>query len=261
MGNRRKPVGAAWEDFKQKWAASDHEHKLYMCADFGVTYDTARHWIAQGDTSSAVQEAAIATEDEPTEALEAIMDTMAIPTRTMLDFVSFDLETTNLTADFSIIMCACIKPFGQDAIVFRGDSYPTWRENRSNDQPIVVDITNELSKHAVVLTHYGTNFDIRYLRGKLARYGLPNLPPMFGVDTYQVAKQNFKVSRRRLETLGEYFQLGEKSGVKGNLWLDASLNGNSRALDAIVAHCIVDVELLEKLGALSFPYMRSIKRL
>jgi hypothetical protein len=84
---------------------------------------------------------------------------------------------------------------------------------------------------------------------------------MFGIDTWQIAKKNFKVSTRRLKGLGEFFDIGEKDPVEGNLWMEAAYNGSREAMDRIVAHNIRDVELLERLACISFPYLKSIPRL
>jgi DNA polymerase III alpha subunit (gram-positive type) len=178
-----------------------------------------------------------------------------------LDFVCFDIETTNLTADFSVILCACIKPFGKDAIVFRADDYnKDWSTRRMDDTKLVSAVAKELSKHAVVITHYGSKFDLPYLKAKMAKCGCMPLPPIFSIDTWRIAKNNFKVSSRRLATLCTYFKLGSKSGVEGPLWLEAGMNGSKKAMDDIVEHNIQDVKLLERLAALSFPYLKAISK-
>ena len=178
-----------------------------------------------------------------------------------LDFVSFDLETSNLKADFSLVLCACIKPFGQPVKVFRADNYPTWKTDRANDKPIVEAVSEELRKHAIVVTHYGSGFDVPYLRAKLVKYNLDPLPPMFAVDSYQIARQNFQVSSRRLKNLAEYFEIGDKTAVDGDHWVRAAYDADPEALNYIVEHNIIDVQVLEKLACLSFPYLRSIRRL
>jgi uncharacterized protein YprB with RNaseH-like and TPR domain len=192
---------------------------------------------------------------------DQINEEFKLTSKTQLDFVSFDIETTNLTADFSTILCACIKPFGKDSIVFRIDDYnKDWSSKRKDDSKIVKAIAEELSKHAIIITHYGSKFDIPYLKAKMVKYGLSPLPPMFAIDTWRISKNNFQVSSRKLVSLSQYFNLGVKSGVEGDLWLEASMNGNTKALDEIVKHNIQDVILLEKLSAISFPYLKSIPK-
>lgn len=259
MAHRKKPIGKEWAKFEKQWELTDHKGKIRLAADHDATYDTAKHWISEGNTDPVVEEPVEV--EKPEEIRDALGDIVATRAKVDLDFVGFDLETTNLKADFAIVLCGCIKPFGKESLVFRADSYPAWTEQRANDKDVVTAIAQELGKHAVILTHYGTGFDIRFLRAKMIRYGLAPLPPMFGVDTYSIAKKNMLVSRRRLASLAEYLQLGNKSGVEGNLWMEATMNGNKRAMDEIVAHCLVDVDILENLGRITFPYLKSIRRL
>ena len=256
MVARKKPEGEEWFQFVTTWQAVDHAGKVELCKRYSVSYDTGKHWVSEQDTTPAKTIGAALKETAT-----AIGEVLMLQPKVELDFVGFDIETTNLTADFSIILSACVKPFGKKTLVFRGDNYPDWVANRANDSVIVNDIAREVSRHAVVVTHYGSRFDIPYLRAKMVKYGIPPLPPMFGVDTYSIAKANFKVSRRRLAALAEYFQLGKKEGVEGNLWVEAAMTGSKEAMDKIVAHNMVDVEILEKLAAISFPYLRSIRRL
>ena len=255
MSSRKKPVGQEWEQFEALWHGSNHEEKVELCGIHDTTYDVGKKWVSEGKT------------DPPEEELPRIQmtreDILDMPSTMNLDFVSFDLETSNLKADFSILLTAAIKPFGQPTMVFRADNYPAWEHDRANDRQIVADIAEELAKHAVIMTHYGSsgNFDVPYLRAKMVHHRLQPLPPLFSIDTYKVAKSNFQVSSRRLKSLASFFDIGEKELVEGSLWLEAAYNGSREAMDKIVAHNIQDVIILEKLANLSFPYIKSIPRL
>lgn len=69
-----------------------------------------------------------------------------------------DLETTNLSADFGVILCGVIKPDGGNPIVFRADELnPHWQERRSDDSHVVKAIVKELAKHDIWVAHNGTN--------------------------------------------------------------------------------------------------------
>lgn len=253
MPKRKRPDGQEWEALVERYYASDHSQKVALAEECGVSLDVFKHWIS--DTGN------VRVKGEPPSMRMTNDELLAMRPGVHLDFVTFDLETSNLEADFSIILCACIKPYGQPVQVLRADSYPNWHLNRANDAPIVADIAAELRKHAIVISHYGSKFDIRYFRAKMVKHGLDPLPPMFGIDTWRIAKNNFAVSSRRLKNLANYFELGDKDGVEGPLWMGASLNGDSSALDKIVEHNIIDVEVLEKLACVTFPLTKSIPRL
>ena len=257
MASKKKPEGQQWEMLVESWYANTHEGKLCLAQTYGVTFDTLKHWISE----SGATRKRVASFNDP-DLSRAIREVLAIPTKTKLDFVSFDIETSELKADFSALLSASIKPYGKEGIVFRADNYQNWKEGRrADDLEICRDITNELAQHAVVITHYGTGFDLRYIRAKMMHHGLPALPPMFAVDTYYLAKANMMVSRRRLDAICKYLALGLKSVVEGAVWVEAALNGSQEALDEIVAHNVQDCILLEKVAMVMFPYLRSLKRL
>jgi len=249
---KKKPERKEWEQFVADWQSSDHVGKLAIANSYGVRYDTAKHWISENGASVTPQPTMTLTDE----------DILRYKPEINLDFVSFDIETSNLRADFSVLLTAAIKPFGQPAIVFRGDDYPEWETQRTNDKPITRDIARELSKHAVIITHYGSRgkFDIPFVIAKLIKHRLPPLPNLFGLDSWRIAKSTLAVSSRRLGALGNFLELGAKENVEGKLWMDASYNGSREAMDAIVAHNVVDVQLLENLMSLVFPYTRSIPR-
>lgn len=239
------------------WDGCNHQGKLDICEMHHITYDTGKHWRSEFNIPH-LPIASTPTVDKPVDTIEEFL---RLRPSISLDFASFDIETSNLKADFSIVLSAVIKPFGRPPVVFRADNYPNWEKNRNHDKAIVIDIANELIKHAIIVTHYGTGFDIPYLKAKMTYHGLQPLPPRFMVDSYQIAKRNFATSRRRLETLGEYFGLGKKSAVEGVLWVDAAYGGDRKSMDAIVEHNIVDCEILEKLAALTFEYLKSIPKM
>jgi uncharacterized protein YprB with RNaseH-like and TPR domain len=251
---RKRPSGSEWELFVKEWHESSHEDKVRLCDKYDITYDIGKHWLSDtgnGNPHPVDKPKMLVTQDE----------LLAGKFATKLDFVSFDIETSNLNADFSVLLSACIKPFGQETIVFRADNYSTWKSNRANDTMILKDIVAELRQHAIVITHYGRKFDIPFIRAKMVKAGMEPLPLMFGIDSWRIAKDNFKVASRKLVNLAEFFQIGTKGGVEGNLWMAAAYDGSKEAMDEIVEHNIVDVKVLERLACVSFPYLKSIPRL
>jgi len=211
-----------WQEFCDHWDSADHQQKLIIAEKkYGITYDSARHWRSDCPIPTMKETGVCPKPMRIT--VEQLLD---MRPAVNLDFVSFDLETSNLKADFSIILSAVIKPFGQDPIVFRADSYSTWEKNRGDDKQITTDIAKELKRHAIIITHYAVYFDIPFLRAKMVRHGLEPLPQMFAVDSWQIARKNFQVSSRRLKNLARFFRVGEKGQVEGDLWIAAAFDGD-----------------------------------
>jgi len=254
MTTKKKPGGGEWDAFVQSWYEADHEGKVRLAYDHDVSYETCRHWMSDsGSTRKQVKA-------EPSMRV-TVPELLSMRPSVNLDFVCFDIETSNLQADFSVLLTACIKPYGRDSIVFRADNYPEWTNDRANDYQITKAIAEELRRHAIVIGHYSSKFDIPFLRAKMTKHSLEPLPQMFGIDSWRIAKNNFQVQSRRLKNLAEFFDIGEKETVEGPLWMDAAYNGDKEAMDKIVQHNIKDVEILERLACISFPYLRSIPRL
>lgn len=160
---------------------------------------------------------------------------------------SFDLETSNLNANFGIILCAVIKPFDGPCTILRGDSYRSWRKKRSDDSALCRDIRAELERYDIWIAHNGTNFDIPFLRTRLMRTGERLAQPKI-VDPVKLARRYLRLGYNSLEQVAAQFGYYGKTKVEGRYWMEAVLDGSVEAMDYIVAHCVADVKLLEKVA-------------
>lgn len=158
----------------------------------------------------------------------------------------FDLETTNLNADFGVILCAVVKPANGEPIVFRGDSYANWKRRRSDDSKIVRDIVKTLLNYDIWCAHNGARFDVPFLRSRMLRAGMEPLPAKKLVDPVLLARSKLKLSYNSLEKVAEHLGCNSKTEVRPEMWLRASLDGSREAMNYIVEHCVQDVLVLEK---------------
>ncbi len=46
---RKKPSGDEYKAFASAWRAMNHEGKIQLALDYGVSYDTAKHWVMEGE--------------------------------------------------------------------------------------------------------------------------------------------------------------------------------------------------------------------
>lgn len=168
----------------------------------------------------------------------------------MITIATFDIETTNLHADFGVILCAVIKASDKNArpVVLRGDDVnPHWKTRRSDDKELVKAIRDELDQYDVLIAHNGLKFDIPFIRTRLAKWGLKGLPDKKLVDPVQLARNKLRMSWNGLDRVAEFLRVNSKSEVTGDMWLRASLDGDRKAMNYIVKHCIEDVRTLEKI--------------
>ncbi|KKL14685.1 hypothetical protein LCGC14_2513240, partial [marine sediment metagenome] len=89
---------------------------------------------------------------------------MVKQTEEVISIATFDIETSNLSADFGRVLCAVVKQVGKKPIIFRGDTYASWKKgNKYDDSMLVKDIIEELNKHDVLIAHNGMKFDRPFL--------------------------------------------------------------------------------------------------
>lgn len=158
----------------------------------------------------------------------------------------FDIETTNLDADFGNILTYCIKPLGVDKVIKQRISKKDIDGGRE-DYEIVNQCVNDVSQFEVLVGYYSTYFDIPYLRTRALFHEIP-FPPygsIFHIDDYFLAKRLFKMSRYRLEAFSDFFSLTPKTIVSGKIWNKAKY-GDDKSLEKILDHNVRDVKMLEE---------------
>lgn len=175
----------------------------------------------------------------------------------MINICTFDLETTSLDADFGVLLCAVIKPHHGKPVVLRADKLnPRWDKGRSNDKAVVQAAAEELARHDIWIAHNGARFDVPFLRTRLARWGLPPLQDAKLIDPVQIARNKLKFGYNSLDRITDFAGCNSKTKVSGDSWLRAALDGDRKAMNYIVDHCIKDVLMLEEIVDLIKPYSK-----
>jgi len=162
----------------------------------------------------------------------------------------FDLETSSLFADTGILLCAVIKEYRSNAkpTIIRADQFPEWKTNRSNTRPCVEATLKALEDYDIFVAHNGQYFDKAILTSWALRFGLPpRLRFEKFIDPVLLARRHMRISRRSLGNLLQFLDIPEeKTQILWKHWMLATIEGNSKSLNYIVDHCIVDVLALEK---------------
>lgn len=162
----------------------------------------------------------------------------------------FDLETSSLYADTSILLCAVIKKYDskEPPAVIRADQFQTWKSNRSNTRPIVEAVMSALEPFDLFVAHNGQFFDKTMLTSWAIQFGMnPFLRFAKFVDPVMLARRHMRLSRRSLGNVLQFLRIPEeKTSILWQHWMQATIEGNSKSLNYIVEHCIIDVVALEK---------------
>lgn len=159
----------------------------------------------------------------------------------------FDIESSNLSADFGIMFCYCIKWGNKNKILHRSIT----KEELATclDKKVVQQCVKDLSKFDRIVTYYGSKFDFPFVRTRAVALDVPffNYGELIHTDLYYNVKFKFKLSSSRLENACRIL-LGhtDKTRINSRVWIQ-SLQGDPKSLDYILDHCKKDVKDLEKL--------------
>jgi uncharacterized protein YprB with RNaseH-like and TPR domain len=161
-----------------------------------------------------------------------------------------DIETTNLQANFGIILSYCIKIDSKDEILMGVinkkdiEKYPA----DQTDYRVVVKLIKDLEKFDRIVTHYGRKFDIPFIRTRALMMNIPflNFGSISNDDTWLMARGKMRLNSNRLETVERaLFGNTGKTHIDYKHWI-AGARGNKKSLDYILDHNKRDVISLEK---------------
>jgi len=158
-----------------------------------------------------------------------------------------DIEATNLSADFGIVICYCIADSDSDSILWKIVTKRTL--STSLDKEVVKKCIEDMRKFDRIITYYGTRMDMPFLRTRAVALGLdfPEYGEINHLDLYFLVKNKFKLSSNRLDNVCRtLFGQTKKTRLTGEYWIKA-LQEDKVALDYILDHCQKDVLELKKL--------------
>jgi len=174
----------------------------------------------------------------------------------------FDLETTNLKANFGRILCASVADMFGNVRTFRIDEAPWKRERRRDDIALAVGLRDYLEQFDVLVGWYSKMFDIPYLNTRLLIGNeRPLRSDMMHFDPIWKAKKgSMALHSARLDAVAKTFRLEvQKTGLDPEIWNDAA-DGEREAMDYVVEHCEKDVLVLRQAFHILKPLAKIIHR-
>ena len=170
----------------------------------------------------------------------------------------FDLEATNLKATFGITLSTAVKQ--QDGNVLINSLPPNFQEN-GYDRQVIKRTIDILKQYNVVVTYYGTWFDIPFLRTRAWKLGLdfPKFGDIVHIDLYPQVKRLMSLQRRRLDNACAIFDIHGKTHLDPDIWI-AAMCGDKHSLEYIIEHNKQDVIILEELHKQLNMYIPRIKK-
>lgn len=162
----------------------------------------------------------------------------------------FDLECSNLKADFGIILCYCIldsKTGKIDESVLT--SADIQREKAGNeDRRLIQQFVVDIEKYDRLVGFYSTNFDGPFVRTRALMTGVkfPAYGEILHTDAYYIAKSKLCLSSKRLENCCRCI-VGktDKTRIENAYWR-GGVRGDAKSLAYVLDHCQKDVVDLAK---------------
>jgi len=182
-----------------------------------------------------------------------------------------DIETTDLSADYGIVCCYCIKDSKSDKIYedhIIPEDIKKYSSKKRNIEPkedtrVLKSLIKDMANFDRLVLHYGCGFDIPFIRTRsvICRVDFPQHGLYVMSDTWVMLKKKFKLSRNSLEngcrklvgaTQKDYLSMSIKHGaIRGQKW----------AIDDMILHCKKDVLDTELLYNLINKYSKKVKTL
>lgn len=157
-----------------------------------------------------------------------------------------DIETSNLSSDFGIILCYAIR-YGNKTI--SNSITPAEIKAGSYDKRLLTDLCKDLRKFNRVITWYGYKFDIPYCRSRaiLHKLDFPIYKEVYHTDAYQKAKILIRtLHSKRLGVVASFYGIKAKEhSLNPTIWLKC-LSGDTKALRFVQTHCDEDVYSLQQ---------------
>jgi len=158
-----------------------------------------------------------------------------------------DIETSNLKANFGIMLSYCIKD-GDSKEILSGVITKEELMNGTLDKRLVEDCINDMYKFDKIITYYGTKFDIPFIRTRAMDWGIqfPEYNTLNHKDVYYMVRAKMCLHSNRLENACEILGIKGKTHIQREYWIKA-LTGDEESLNYILDHNEKDVIILEKL--------------
>lgn len=161
-----------------------------------------------------------------------------------------DIETSNLDANFGIMLTYCIKDAGSTTILADRLTNADFKnfEADKTDTRIVRNLVSDIQKFDTIVTFYGKRFDVPFARTRALIDGVRF--PFFGtikhIDVWDWARKKLRLNSNRLEVVCRtIFGETDKTHIEYKYWIGA-VRGDEESLEWILDHNERDVTDLER---------------
>ena len=155
-----------------------------------------------------------------------------------------DIETTSLTADMGMLVCAVVRREGKDKKFFV--------ESPRRERKVLIRLLDELRKCDGLVTFNGRSFDVPFLLSRALVIGIEDvtLDLPRHMDLYEECKRVLRFDRHGLDHVARVLGVDVDAHVTGrevpHLYMTYLATKDPKIRDRIIGHCVSDIETMEK---------------
>lgn len=171
----------------------------------------------------------------------------------------FDLETLNLKADLSPILCVGYKFLGEEKVhslsIWDDDLKVGGRFSRA-DKKLCKKFAKVCETADLLCAHYGQRFDRPFVNARMLIHNIIPIDKQVRlVDTWRLARDNLALTSNRLKNLGKALGCRNQKTDSGgwDTWMDA-ITGDKKARNRLIQYCKNDVFALEDVYKKLLPF-------
>ena len=163
---------------------------------------------------------------------------------------TWDLETSNLKGDIGRLLCGSILDNATGKMTsYR--NYPNKKGGLANDTALAIQIRDHVEKYHIAIGWFSKGFDVPFLNTRLVKAGERPMKAMWHLDPIWACKgwRGLNARSAKMAVMAEFFDLPErKPGVDIDVWIDAALGGDKKAMNELVERCEADVRITSQLA-------------
>lgn len=180
-------------------------------------------------------------------------------------YVFFDMEMSNLDANFGQVLCAVVKTERGDTNIVRFDNQVAHLNGFNSlytDRETVLAIRSLLESFVgdIWVSYNGKKFDIPFLDTRLLIHGERPVTQGMHLDPLYIARYKLRLNNNRLDTVAKALGVdSSKTAIEPGYWIPA-LRGDRASMDYVVDHCVRDVAVLEEVFNKLRPFVDKVAK-
>ena len=163
----------------------------------------------------------------------------------------WDIEASNLAANFGFIFCIGYKWFGEKKthLISIRDFKKQFNKDTTDDSKVIEAFSKVMEEADMQVTWYGQKFDEPFVQTRLMLHDMKPLPNIAHLDAWRIARYKLKFNSNRLDTVSKSIlhlqkKKETKTSIESTHWIRGAA-GYADSLKYIEDHCIADVNVLE----------------